>query len=125
MKFGESIDDRAGQLGRQAIRYLVHDSRLPAVALGHFAKPGREAELFPGQEMLGRMVTAEGLFLRTVVAPSGQGFDHVLFLTKDPGLSDAALLACRRPRARNRHEAGDGARRSLQDLRAGQASGQR
>jgi|GEM_PF-4035244 len=111
MKFGITDDQRADQIGKQAVRHLVHDSPLAALALVHGVYDSREAVRFPGHDVYARIAAEQGLFLSTVVHPVPTGFDHVLFLAKRDGLTDEALIACRPASPRNRHVAGDGPRR--------------
>ncbi len=109
-RYVRSHAERAERLTLDASRHL-RDTPLPAIALLHRNRPEQVAEPLEHREAMERVATASGLFLVDVVAPAESGFEHVLFLSREAGLSDAELLACRRPRARNRHEAGDGSAR--------------
>lgn len=105
MKFGESDDERATLVAKQAVRHLVHYSSLPALALAHMERATGTREPFPGQAVYDAHAAAAGLFLEVVVSPCSAGFEHVMFLTKEHGLTEGNLLACRRPLTPNRHHA--------------------
>ena len=108
MTFDQTDEQSAGAIAKLGIRHLLHYSKDPALALVHRVTSDAGPTDFPGGAVFQKFASEAGLFLQSVARPAASRFDHTLFLTKSPDLSDTTLLACRRPKTRNRHDAGDG-----------------